>query len=316
MEGKKHIILGAGGGITHALVQELVPRHEAVKLVSRRGFTLPGTESAKADLTREAEVNSVVEQSSVVYLLAGLPYNTAIWREQWPVVMRNAIEACKARNAGLIFFDNVYMYGYVRGPMREDTPMNPCSRKGEIRSRIATLLLSEAAGGNLRSLIARSADFYGPYAKGSSVPMLLVLERLAKGNKPQWLANAKALHSFTYTMDCGKALRLLAETETAYGQVWHLPTARPPITGEEFIRIAARQYGVEGKYTVLGKRLIRLGGIFDKLVRETYEMIYQSEHDYVFDSSKFEKQFNFTPTPYEKGIADAVTFLRQERREQ
>jgi nucleoside-diphosphate-sugar epimerase len=311
MEGKKHIILGAGGAITHALVQELLSHHEAVKLVSRRGFTLPGTESAKADLTGESEVGGVVEPSSLVYLLAGLPYNTAIWREQWPVVMRNAIAACKAHNASLIFFDNVYMYGRVHGPMKEDTPMNPCSRKGEIRAQIAALLLSEAAGGNLRALIARSADFYGPYARGSSVPMLLVLERLAKGNRPQWLSNAKALHSFTYTMDCGKALHLLSETEGAYGQVWHLPTASPPITGEEFISMAARQFGVEGKYTVMGKWLIRLGGVFDKLVRETYEMIYQSEHDYVFDSSKFERQFNFTPTPYEKGIAESVTFLRQ-----
>jgi hypothetical protein len=150
-------------------VQELLSHHESVKLVSRRGFTLPGTESAKADLTGESEVGGVVEPSSLVYLLAGLPYNTAIWREQWPVVMRNAIAACKAHNASLIFFDNVYMYGRVHGPMKEDTPMNPCSRKGEIRAQIAALLLSEAAGGNLRALIA-VCRFLRTVCKGEQRP--------------------------------------------------------------------------------------------------------------------------------------------------
>jgi hypothetical protein len=31
-------------------------------------------------------------------------------------------------------------------------------------------------------------------------------------------------------------------------------------------------------------------------------MLYQYDRDYIFDSSKFEKEFNFTPTPYKEGI--------------
>jgi hypothetical protein len=45
--------------------------------------------------------------------------------------MDNAIEACKRARAKLIFFENVYMYGKVSGPMTEETPFNPCSKKGE-----------------------------------------------------------------------------------------------------------------------------------------------------------------------------------------
>lgn len=33
---------------------------------------------------------------------------------------------------------NVYMYGNVAGPMTENTPYAPCSKKGEIRTKIAT----------------------------------------------------------------------------------------------------------------------------------------------------------------------------------
>ncbi len=302
----KHILLGAGGALTLPLVNELKSRGETVKLVSRRRHEIPGTEYARADLMIEGEVREAVEESSVVYLIAGLPYRTSIWGEQWPRVMKNALAACSAKGARLLFFDNVYMYGKVRAPMTEETPVAPCSRKGEIRARIADLLLSAAGRGELKALIARSADFYGPHARESSVPMLLVIGRLAAGKKPQWLANARVRHSFTYTLDCGKALPLLAAHDHAFGQVWHLPTASPPITGEEFIRIAAGKFGVPPRYSVLGRGAIRVGGIFSPVVRETYEMLYQNEEEYVFDSSKFCSRFAFTPTPYEEGIASSV----------
>jgi nucleoside-diphosphate-sugar epimerase len=34
----------------------------------------------------------------------------------------------------------------------------------------------------------------------------------------------------------------------------------------------------------------------------TVEMYYQYSNDYIFDSSKFEKAFNFKPTSYEEGV--------------
>ena len=75
--------------------------------------------------------------------------------------MNNTIEACKRASTKLVFFDNVYMYGKVRGPMTEETPFNPCSKKGEIRAKIATTLINEWKSGTLTGLIARAADFYG-----------------------------------------------------------------------------------------------------------------------------------------------------------
>ena len=37
-------------------------------------------------------------------------------------------------------------------------------------------------------------------------------------------------------------------------------------------------------------------------IRELYEMLYQYEDDYIFDSSKFTKTFRFQPTAYAEGI--------------
>ncbi len=311
MGSNKHIILGAGGAIGNVLAGELLARNEFVRLVSRQGREMPGAESLKADLTNAADVIHAVEESSVVYLLAGLPYRISVWREQWPIIMQNTISACKARKAKLIFFDNVYMYGKVNGAMTEDTPYNPCSRKGEVRAKIASTLISEYRAGNINAIIARAADFYGPFGEKSSVPFFLVIQRLAHDKKAQWMGNAETKHSFTYTGDCGKALYLLATTPDAANQVWHLPTAKPPLTGKEFIEIAAESLGKKPDFSIMGKLMIRAGGLFDGTVRELYEMLYQSEYDYVFDSSKFERRFAFIPTPYRTGIKESIEHFKR-----
>ena len=306
-----HIILGSGGAIGNVLADELLAKNERIRLVSRRGHGPANVETAKANLTNFNELNSAIEESAIVYLVAGLQYNAKIWQEQWPKIMHNVVEACEAKNARLVFFDNVYSYGKVNGAMTEDTPINPCSKKGTIRAEIAQYLMSEIEQKNINAIIARAADFYGPYTEKSSVPFILAIQRLAKGKKAQWLVNAGTRHSFTYTGDCGKALYLLAQASDTWNQVWHLPTARPPLTGEEFIKIAASKLGVEPKYMVMKKWMLRLAGIFAVTIRESYEMLYQNEFDYIFDSTKFEKRFNFTPTPYEKGISDTIDHFKK-----
>ncbi len=307
----KHIILGAGGSIGKVLARELLARSESVKLVSRSGTTLPGAESARADLTDLEQTRFAVEDSSIVYLLPGLPYVASIWEQQWPKIIKNAVEACQqAKGARLIFFDNVYAYGKVDGPMTEDSPHNPCSRKGEVRASIADFLLSEIKKQNITATIARAADFYGPYADKNSIPFIFVFDKLLHAKKPQCLVNGRLAHSYTFTGDCGKALYLLANAEDSFNQVWHLPTARPALTGEEFIRIAAEKFGARPDYTVMPKWMVRLGGLFNQQVREVYEMLYQNEYAYQFDSSKFESRFNFATTSYEKGIAQTIAQLR------
>ena len=217
----------------------------------------------------------------------------------WPVIMQNTIDACKEHKAKLIFFDNVYCLGKVNGPMKEDSPFNPVSKKGLVRAAIATQLLDEIKAGNITALIARAADFYGP-ACNTSVFNILVTDKQAKGKKAQYMVNASLPHSYTYTPDCGKALWLLSQRDDAFNQIWHLPTAHPALTGEELIGMAAKEFGIEPEYTILSKGYMRFGGLFNKQVKELYEMLYQNDSEYIFDSSKFENAFGMTQLPTKK----------------
>jgi nucleoside-diphosphate-sugar epimerase len=231
----------------------------------------------------------------------GLKYDFKVWSELWPRIMNNVIEACKRSKAKLIFFDNVYMYGKVNGPMTEETPFNPCSKKGEIRARIATALLDEIKAGTLNAMIVRSADFYGPCAK-TGVANKLVFDKFAKGATASWLVNDSVPHSFTYTPDAAKSLVLLADSESAWNQTWHVPTASNPPTGKELVQMVADAFGVKPKYRVLSRPVIRIAGLFDSTIRESFEMLYQSDSAYLFDSTKFSKAFSFEPTSYAEGI--------------
>lgn len=70
--------------------------------------------------------------------------------------------------------------------------------------------------------------------------------------------------------------------------------------------MAAKEFGVAPKYRVLSRPILRVVGWFKPEVGESYEMLYQSESPYVFNSTKFAKEFGFPGTPYADGIRIAA----------
>ena len=301
-----HTILGANGVIAQQLSRALVEYSPAIRQVSRNPRKVnPTDETVVADLLDAQATNNAVSGSEVVYLVAGLKYDTSVWRKQWPEVMRNVIGACKRHGARLVFFDNVYAYGRVDGLMTEDTPFNPISKKGEVRAGIATMLLDEMRSGNLQAMIVRSADFYGPGAT-NSFPHATVFGRVKAGKAPQWIGNPNAMHTFTYAPDAGRSVAVLGKTREAYGQTWHLPTSREPLAGADFARLACELAKQPYKLQAVPGWILRLMGIFIPVLRENEEMMYQFEYDYRFDSSKIESTFGLQATSYRQGISESL----------
>ncbi|MBK7500564.1 MAG: NAD-dependent epimerase/dehydratase family protein [Ignavibacteriales bacterium] len=303
-------ILGSTGIIGTELAKALTQHTDKIRLVSRNPKRVnPTDQLVIADLTNFNEVLTAVEGSEVVYLTAGLQYKINVWQTKWPLIMKNVIEACKTHKTKLVFFDNVYAYGLVKGWMKEDTLVNPSSKKGEVRALIAQMIMSEVEKGHLDAIIARAADFYGPNTL-LSFATVTVFHNLKKGKTAQWFVDANKKHSMTYTPDAGKATAILGNTPSAYNQIWHLPTDKNVLTGKEFIEFAAKEFGVEPKFMVLKKWMIQMVGYFVPVVKESYEMLYQNEYDYLFDSTKFERAFDFKPTSYQDGIAETVRSMK------
>ena len=301
-------ILGAGGPIGIELAKELPKFTDKVKLVNRNPKSVTGNEELiNADLLNFDDVYNAVTGSEVVYLTVGLKYSIKVWERDWPIIIENVIQACKKNNSKLVFFDNIYMYdpNYL-GNMTEETPQNPVSKKGIVRKQIADRIIKEVEDGNINGLIARSADYYGPSIRNTSILTETVFNKLALNKKADWFGSVNKKHSFTFTPDAGKATALLGNTDDAFGEVWHLPTAPDPFTGLEWINSIASELTVEPKVRVTSKSMIKLLGLFIPIMKELSEMFYQYDRDYVFNSEKFENKFNFKATSYTIGIREII----------
>ena len=300
-------ILGANGTIGSVLARELANYTNKIRLVSRYPRKVnESDELFPADLSNPGIVDEAVKDSEVVYLVVGFDYKLKVWEENWPKLMRATIDACIKYKARLVFFDNVYLYDIDAIPhMTEESPVNPPSRKGEVRKKIAQMIMEEVKAGKLLALIARSADFYGPDNNKSFVNEM-VYKNLLKGKAANWFIDADKKHSFTYTPDAAKATALLGNTNDAFNTIWHLPTDKNPLTGREFIELFSREMKAANKLFVMPLWLVKIVGLFVPVLKEMSEMMYQYDRDYFFDSSKFEKRFNFKTTTYQEGVRNTV----------
>jgi len=295
-------ILGANGVIGTNLAKELLHYTQDIRLVSRNPRKINETDQLMvANLLNKDQTFAAVEGSEIVYLTIGLPYEIDTWRIQWPLIMDNVIQACQKHNAKLVFFDNVYCYGRVKGWMKEETPIKPTSQKGEVRARIANMILDEVAKGKLKALIARAPDFYGPQTPLSFINVML-FENYAKGKKGQLMISDSYKHSLIYTPDAAKATAILGNTDAAFNQVWHLPTDKNVLTMKQIADLSAAAFNMKPGYMVLPKWMLRILSLFIAPIKESLEMLYQNDSDYLFDSSKFDKTFQFPTTTYAEGI--------------
>ncbi len=87
--------------------------------------------------------------------------------------------------------------------------------------------------------------------------------------------------------------------------------ALPPFTGKEFIGTVAKEFGVSPGYRVFSRWMVRMAGLFQTTSAELYEMLYQNEFDYLFDSSKFQNAFGVQPVSYLQGIKETVQYYQQ-----
>ena len=301
-------ILGAGGDVGADLADELRNRGIPVRLASRHAVKKnPNDDVVTVDVLEKTDVERAVNGSEVVYLTVGFPYSAKVWEHSWPVAMANVLEACAQYSARLVFLDNIYMLDPQGLPsMNESTPYRPVSRKGKVREQVAQMLETAVQNGQVQALTARSADFYGPNCQ-HSVLIEMAVRNLVQGKPALVPASATTRHNYTFVPDLAKALAILGQDPTAIGQVWHLPTARPALTGHDWVQLIAAEAAVSPRYRVVPAWALRAMGLVSTQLRELGEMLYQYERDYEFDSSKFEKRYQFTATPPTEAVKHIVS---------
>lgn len=204
-------ILGSGGAIGTELAKELKQYTIDIRLVSRNPKKVNDTDSLHpADLSDKSQVIKAIEGSEISYLTLGFDYNTEIWKDKWPALIKNVAEACINHKTKLVFFDNIYAIGGDNVKhITELSPISPSSKKGEGHAFVYRHILQNVDKVKLEAIIARSPDFFGPGKKETSLVLNMVYDILVKGKTAQWFCNADVIHTMRYTTDLAKGTALL-----------------------------------------------------------------------------------------------------------
>lgn len=306
-------ILGANGQIAVELAKELHRKFtKDIRLVSRDPNKVHTSDTlVSANLLNLEATEKAVEGSEIAYLTVGLPLDSKIWEEQFPVIMQNVISACKKHKVKLAFFDNTYMYPKNSEPQTEETVFEPEGRKSKVRATMAEMLLKEMQNGSLQAVICRAPEFYGP-DKTQSFTNNMIFNKIANNKKLKVPLKDNTKRTLIWSPDASRALAIIGNTPDAFGQTWHLPCDDWRPTYKELIESASEIYDRKLNYSIIKLWQFKIGGLFNKNMKELQELLPRYKHDNIFVSDKFKSHFpHFKVTPIERGIGKIKKYQSQ-----
>jgi nucleoside-diphosphate-sugar epimerase len=171
--------------------------------------------------------------------------------------------------------------------------------KAQLRARMTAEAFALHEAGRIRTVEVRGSDYMGgPLGNNGHVPR--VVPAALQGKTVRVVGSAHQPHTFTDVVDMGRALVATADTESAWGRIWHAPS-NPPRTQAEAVNDVLASVG---KPSVAVKAFPRLAflaaGLFDGQLRELRETEYQFTRPYVMDSSAITAELGLAPTPWDE----------------
>src|SRR5262245_17183854 len=307
---ERSVIFGAGQ-VGSPLARILVERGHEVRVVKRSPGGIPsGAQPVLGDAADLTFCIAAAEGATTVYHCMNPPYNAKVWADLVPRYMANLIEASARAGARLVALDNVYMLGKPNGkPLTDDTPMNPCSRKGEVRARAAQLLFDAHRRGEIRATEGRASDFYGP---GGTLTLLgdYFWPRVFKGRSGQVIVDPDMVHTYHYIPDVAGGLATLgAASEDVCGKPWMLP-CRPAETLRSLVRRLEGPFGKTIPLQVVPGWMQIAMSVFIPELRERGKVRSQWEEPFVIDDSRFRERFGVIAEDADRAVAATVAWAR------
>ncbi len=305
-----HVIFGTGP-LGKWTMRELVKMGKTVRMVNRSGKAdrLPAeVEVVASDAYDVAKNIAVTKGATSVYQCAQPAYYE--WAEKFPRFQTAILDAAAKNGAKLVVGDNLYMYGDPHGqPIREDSPYQPHTKKGKVRAEMANAVLEAHRSGKVRAAIGRASNFFGP---DDHVMTDLAFRPALLGKTINQLGRTDQPHTFSYVPDFGKLLATLGTRDEALGQIWFTPSPAA-VTQKELVRLMEAELGHPVKVLVAGKTMMSFLGLFNPMMRETVEMMYEWTGPFVVDTSKAEKAFGWKGTPLKQAVKETLAWLKTDK---
>ncbi|GAB3791961.1 NAD(P)H-binding protein [Spirosoma humi] len=316
------LVLGATGSIGYAVTTNLLAHHLPVTILVRNRAKAEALFQQQAALTIvEGDVQDAALLSRLSvgkdFIFHGINYPYDKWFGNMDRVTNNVIDAARQARSVIIFPGNVYNFGLVTEPIREDNQPNPCTRKGQLRVEIEALLEQAASAGKCRVMNVRLPDFWGPNVLNDGIRP--IFENALKGKALPWIVNADIPHQLVYTPDAAELIvRLLlwewdrrSQPVTGSYEVWNYGGTTVSSMRAWFNQISSLT-GRPAKVQVYSRFLLSALGFIMPVMREVNEMLYLYENTIVLDDQKVKSLFpDFQPTPMKQALTETLTWFAQ-----
>lgn len=208
---KTALILGATGGAGGEIATALLRRGWTVRALVRNAAR-PGLDPRidwhEGDAMRADDVMRAAAGIDVL-VHAVNPPGYRDWDKQVLPMLEHSLAAARANAARLVLPGTVYNYGPDAFPLlAEDDPQQPLTRKGAIRVAMEQRL---AEATDVRSLILRCGDFFGPRAGNNWFAAMVKPGRPVRSLL--YPGRHGLPHAWAYLPDVGETVARLLERE-------------------------------------------------------------------------------------------------------
>ena len=309
----KVALFGAAGAIGQSIAKALAAQGRPYRVVGRSEAGLRkafGADPLAEIVTWNPDVPASVQAAAtgidtLIYLV-GVNY----WQfELHPQLMRKTLDGAIAAGVrNVILIGTVYPYGRARTmPVSEGHPREPHTFKGRMRKAQEDILLQAHAQGRINATVLRLPDFYGPGVEASLLHRAAVAA--VKGGTADLIGPIDRPHEFVFVPDVGLVVARLVETPAAFGHVWHLAGAGVT-TQRALVDEMQRQVGHKVALRVAGKTMLRVLGLFNRMIREMVEMHYLLADPLIMDDAALQRLLGPMPkTPYAEGIRQTLAAI-------
>ncbi len=311
----KVALFGAAGAIGQSIARALAAKGQPYRVVGRSEVSLrkafgadPLAEIVTWNPDSPASVQAAASGVDTLVYLVGVNY----WQfELHPQLMRKTLDGAIAAGVrNVILIGTVYPYGRAQAtPAREDHPREPHTFKGRMRKEQEDILLQAHAEGRINATVLRLPDFYGPGVEASLLHRAAVAA--VKGGTADMIGPIDRPHEFVFVPDVGPVVARLIDTPAAFGRVWHLGGAGVT-TQRALVDEMQRQTGRRIALRVAGKTMLRVLGLFNRMIAEMVEMNYLLTEPFIMDDSALQRLVGpIRKTPYAEGVRQTLAAVQE-----
>jgi UDP-glucose 4-epimerase len=214
----------------------------------------------RGDVLDSIALHSAFDQyrPKIVYYLAGVPYTYAIAHPQ--DALKVNVEGCylsleaasQTDVSTVVVASSAAVYRRIDVPLREDDPVEPIDALGLSKLLMEKVTEYFAQTTNLRCVIARLFNVYGPYETNAHV-ISWIVSCLKQGNVVR-LGNIKSKRDYIYVEDVAEMLYRCGHINVEHLTVLNIGTGTE-YSVEEVVQIISRLLGRQVSFQIDPQRL-------------------------------------------------------------